>query len=49
MTVDYEVAVVVPVTTVEFDATSSESMFDLGFSTLLSMCLMKSLGRSALR
>ena len=52
-TVDYDtfsseekVAAVVPVTSVE--ATCSEAMLSLSFSTLLVMCLMKILGRSAL-
>ena len=40
-----KVAVVVPVTSVE--ATCSEAMLALSFSTLLVMCLMKTLGRSA--
>ena len=40
-----KVAVVVPVTTVEI--TCSEAMLALSFSTLLVMCLMKILGRSA--
>ena len=51
-TVDYEtfsneekVAEVVPVTSVE--ATCSEAMLALSFSTLLVKCLMKILGRSA--
>ena len=39
-------AAVVPVTNVE--ATCSEAMLALSFSTLLVMCLMKILGRSAL-
>ena len=41
-----KVAVVVPVTSVE--VTCSEAMLALSFSTLLVMCLMKILGRSAL-
>ena len=41
-----KVAVVVQVTNVE--ATYSEAMFAIGFSTLLVKCLMKRLGRSAL-
>ena len=41
-----KVAAVVPVTSVE--VTCSEAMFALNFSTLLAMCLMKILGRSAL-
>ena len=40
------VAVVVPVTSVEL--IGSEAMLALSFSTLLVMCLMKILGRSAL-
>ena len=40
------VAAVVPVTCVE--ATCSEAMLALSFSTLLVKCLMKILGRSAL-
>ena len=40
------VAAVVPVTSVE--VTCSEAMLALTFSTLLVMCLMKILGRSAL-
>ena len=40
------VAVVVPVTSVE--VACNEAMSDLCFSTLLVMCLMKRLGRSAL-
>ena len=40
------VAAVVPVTSVE--ATCSEAMLALSFSTLLVKCLMKILGRSAL-
>ena len=39
-------AAVVPVTSVE--VTCSEVMLALSFSTLLAMCLMKILGRSAL-
>ena len=47
-TFSYEekVTVVVPVTSVE--ATCSEAMLALSFSTLLVKCLMKRLGRSAL-
>ena len=41
-----KVAAVVPVTSVE--VTCSEAMLALSFSTLLVMCLMKILGRSAL-
>ena len=41
-----KVAVVVPVANVE--VTCSEAMLALGFSTLLTKCLMKILGRSAL-
>ena len=41
-----KVAAVVPITSVE--ATCSEAMLALSFSTLLVMCLMKRLGRSAL-
>ena len=41
-----KVATVVPVTSVE--ATCSEAMLALCFSTLLVMCLMKILGRSTL-
>ena len=41
-----KVAVVVPVTSVE--VTCSEAMLALSFSTLMVMCLMKRLGRSAL-
>ena len=41
-----KVAPVVPVTSIE--ATCSEAMVALSFSTLLVMCLMKILGRSAL-
>ena len=41
-----KLAAVVPVTSVE--ATSSEAMLALSFSTLLVKCLMKILGRSAL-
>ena len=41
-----KVAVVVPVTSVE--VTCSEAMLDLSFSTLLVMCLIERLGRSAL-
>ena len=41
-----KVAAVVPVTSV--DVTCSEAMLALSFSTLLVMCLMKILGRSAL-
>ena len=41
-----KVAAVVPVTSVE--VTCSEAMLFLSFSTLLVMCLMKILGRSAL-
>ena len=41
-----KVAVVVPVRSVE--VTCLEAMLALGFSTLLVMCLMKILGRSAL-
>ena len=41
-----KVAAVVPVTSVE--ATCSEAMLALCFSTLLVKCLMKILGRSAL-
>ena len=41
-----KVAAVVPVTSVE--ETCSEAMLALSFSTLLVMCLMKILGRSAL-
>ena len=41
-----KVAAVVPVTSVE--ATCSEAMLALSFSTLLVKCLMKILGRSAL-
>ena len=40
------VAAVVSVTSVE--VTGSEAMLALSFSTLLVMCLMKNLGRSAL-
>ena len=42
-----KVAVVVPVTSVEV-AGSEADLLVLGFSTLLVMCLMKRLGRSAL-
>ena len=41
-----KVAVVVPVSKIE--ATCSEAMFALSFSTLLLTCLMKILGSSAL-
>ena len=41
-----KVAAVVPVTSVE--ETCSEAMLALCFSTLLVLCLMKRLGRSAL-
>ena len=41
-----KVAVVVPATSVE--VTCSEAMLTLSLSTLLLMCLMKRLGRSAL-
>ena len=41
-----KVAAVVPVTSVE--ATCSEAMFAISFSTLLVKCLMKILGMSAL-
>ena len=41
-----KVAAVVPVTSVE--VTCSEVMLALSFSTLLGMCMMKILGRSAL-
>ena len=41
-----KVAAIIPVTSVE--VTCSEAMLALGFSTLLVMCLMKILGRSAL-
>ena len=41
-----KVAVVVPVTSVE--VTCSEAILAPSFSTLLVMCLMKRLGRSAL-
>ena len=41
-----KVAVVVPVTSVE--VAGSEAMLALSFSTLLVMCLMKRLGRSAI-
>ena len=44
-----KVAVVVPVTSVEVEVTRSEVMLALSFSTLLLNCLMKRLGRSALR
>ena len=42
-----KVAAVVPVTSVE--VTCSEAMLALSFSTLLVKCLIKGLGRSALR
>ena len=42
------VAVVVPVSSVEVEATGSEAMVAVGFSKLLVKCLMKRLGRSAL-
>ena len=41
-----KVAAVVPVTNVE--VTCSEAILALNFSTLLVMCLMKTLGKSAL-
>ena len=41
-------AVDVPVTSVEVEVTGSEAMLALSFSTMLLMCLMKRLGRSAL-
>ena len=41
-----KITAVVPVTSVE--VTCSEAMLALSFSTLLAMCLMKILGRSAL-
>ena len=44
--IEEKVAAVVPVTSVE--ATCSEAMLALSFSTLLVECLMKILGRSAL-
>ena len=43
-----KVAVVVPVTSVEVEATCSEAMLAPSFSTLSLTCLMKRLGRSAL-
>ena len=43
---DEKVAAVVPVTSVE--ATCSEAMLSLSFTTLLAKCLMKILARSAL-
>ena len=43
---EVKVAVLVPVTSVE--VACSEAMLALSFSTLLVMCLMKRLGRSAL-